>query len=62
VSYWDVWRGAQYIAPVEAGLAVAAGAMIWRARPGWAIRFAVFALLLLELWIVRTWLFFFVDS
>lgn len=62
VSYWDVRQGAQYFAPIGAALAVSSAVLLWRARLGWPTATAVLALLALELWTVRTWLFFFVDS
>ncbi|MEM6759398.1 MAG: cobalamin biosynthesis protein CobQ [Pseudomonadota bacterium] len=62
VSYWDVNHGASWAAPVEAVLAVAAAVMLWLRRvPLWAAVFCV-PLVAAELWIVRQWLFFFVDA
>lgn len=62
LSYWDRGRGAMWIAPVEAVLAVCAVAVLWWRRvPLWA-RLASLPLLAMEIWIVRQWLFFFVDS
>ena len=62
VSYWDRARGAAWIAPIEAVIAtVAAVALWWRRVPFWAVPI-VLMLLLAEYWVVRQWLFFFVDS
>ena len=61
-SYWDVRHGAQWIAPVEAGLATLACATLWiRRSPIW-LGCVCLVLLGMELWVVRQWLFFFVDS
>ncbi|MEO0767578.1 MAG: cobalamin biosynthesis protein CobQ [Pseudomonadota bacterium] len=61
-SYWDRAHGAGWIAPVEAGLALLAALMLWiRRMPRWAALMTGL-LLLAELWIVRQWLFFFIDS
>lgn len=61
-SYWDTGHGAAWIAPIEAALATAALVALWMRRV--ALRVMVFAGLLLaaEFWIVRQWLFIFVDS
>ncbi|MBY5931967.1 cobalamin biosynthesis protein CobQ [Tateyamaria omphalii] len=62
VSYWDRNHGAAWIAPIEAALATVAAITLWRrALPVWSIGL-VALLLLAELWVVRQWLFFFVDS
>ncbi|WP_299611727.1 cobalamin biosynthesis protein CobQ [uncultured Tateyamaria sp.] len=62
VSYWDRGHGAAWIAPVEAFLATVAAIVLWRRRvPVWAIGLTI-VLVLGEFWIVRQWLFFFVDS
>ena len=61
-SYWDRAHGAMWIAPVEAFAAVLATLVLWwRAVPLWA-RIVSLVLLGMEVWIVRQWLFFFVDS
>lgn len=61
-SYWDRAQGAMWIAPLEAALAVAAGVALWvRKVPLWGMICAG-ALVLAELWVVRQWLFFFVNS
>ncbi|MEP1352441.1 MAG: cobalamin biosynthesis protein CobQ [Tateyamaria sp.] len=62
ISYWDRTKGAGWVAPVEAVVALVVAVMLWLRRvPLWAAVLAG-ALLLAELWIVRQWLFFFVDS
>ena len=61
-SYWDRAHGAMWIAPLEAAAAIAAVVVLWwRGVPIWA-RLVALALLAMELWVVRQWLFFFVDS
>ena len=61
-SYWDRAHGAMWIAPIEAVLAVVAAAWLWwRGVPIWA-RGTALVLLGMEMWVVRQWLFFFVDS
>lgn len=62
VSYWDRQKGAMWIAPVEAAAASMAAAIVWRQRKGWMLACIVACLLLAEFWIVRQWLFFFVDG
>ncbi len=62
LSYWDTRQGAAWIAPIEAALATAAVVLLWlRQVPWWAMIFALL-LLVAEFWVVRQWLFFFVDS
>ena len=61
VSYWDTRQGAMFIAPVEAAICVIAFVMIWRHRPGPWLAGLALALLAAELWVVRTWLVFFID-
>lgn len=62
VSYWDRAHGAMWLAPAEAMAATAAAALLWwRGVPLWA-RLLSLILLAMEIWIVRQWLFFFVDS
>ncbi len=62
VSYWDRNRGAMWIAPAEAVVALAAAVALWRQRVGVFVGLAVALLLAAEIWIVRQWLFFFVDT
>lgn len=62
VSYWDVNHGAVWVAPFEAVLALGAAIVLWRRRvPVWAALFCL-PLVAAEIWIVRQWLFFFVDA
>ena len=61
-SYLDRAHGAMWSAPIEAVLAVVATAWLWwRGVPIWA-RGTALVLLGMEMWGVRQWLFFFVDS
>lgn len=62
VSYWDRSRGALWIAPVEFCLVLGAAFVIWRQRLGVAMVCLVALLFAAELWVVRQWLFFFVDT
>lgn len=62
LSYWDIRHGAKWVAPFEAALAVSAAVVLWRLRLGMWWSLAVVALLVAELWVVRTWLFFFVQA
>ena len=61
-SYWDRHQGAMWVAPLEAIGTICAAILLWRHRAG--LLFAGFTgvLLAAELWIVRQWLFFFVNS
>lgn len=62
LSYWDRAHGAMWIAPIEAALAAAATVILWwRKVPIWARLFSL-VLIAMEIWVVRQWLFFFVDS
>ena len=62
LSYWDRDHGALWLAPVEAALASAACVVLWLRRiPIWAMILCG-VLLMAELWVVRQWLFFFIDS
>ncbi|APX11958.1 cobalamin biosynthesis protein CobQ [Tateyamaria omphalii] len=62
VSYWDRSHGAALVAPIEASIATVAAVVLWRrALPVWGSGLVVL-LLLAEFWVVRQWLFFFVDS
>jgi membrane-bound metal-dependent hydrolase YbcI (DUF457 family) len=59
VSYWDRDNGAQWAAPIEAVMAVAAFILLWvRKAPRWALGLCI-PLVVAEVWIVRQWLFFF---
>ncbi|MCV3272553.1 cobalamin biosynthesis protein CobQ [Roseobacter sinensis] len=62
LSYWDRDHGAMWLAPVEASAATLAALALWQRRFGWGVLALVAALLIAEIWIVRQWLFFFVDS
>jgi len=62
VSYWDIEHGARWIAPVEATAAVIAALRLWAWRPGRRLSVLVLILLSAEIWIVRQWLFYFIDS
>ncbi|WP_147106639.1 cobalamin biosynthesis protein CobQ [Tateyamaria sp. syn59] len=62
ISYWDREHGAAFVAPIEAAVASVAAVALWRrALPVWGTGLVVL-MLLAEFWIVRQWLFFFVDS
>ena len=62
VSYWDRAHGAMWVAPIEGALALASAVVMWVRRvPLWAA-ILTGVLVLAELWIVRQWLFFFVNS
>ncbi len=62
VSYWDRRHGAMWIAPAEAAAALTATAVLWwRAVPIWACLISLI-LIAMEIWVVRQWLFFFVDG
>lgn len=62
LSYWDRNHGAGWLAPIEAGLACVGTWVLWRrGLPVWALVLCA-VLLFAELWIVRQWLFFFIDS
>lgn len=58
-SYWDRGHGAGWIAPLEAFAAALAAIFIWVKRPGLVLSAFVLVLLLAELNVVRTWLWFF---
>ena len=62
VSYWDKAQGALWIAPLEGAAAICASIVIWRQRPGWAVGTVTAVCLLAEVWILRQWLFVFVDT
>lgn len=62
VSYWDRDRGALWVAPMEAAGAIAAAVILWQQRLGMLLGVFVAILLLAELWIVRQWLFFFINA
>ena len=61
-SYWDRRQGAFWIAPVEAALAFVAAIILWRQRQGFILAIVTGLLLAAEFWIVRNWLFFFIDT
>ncbi|MEM6890041.1 MAG: cobalamin biosynthesis protein CobQ [Pseudomonadota bacterium] len=62
LSYWDRRQGAGWIAPLEAFVTLIAAVLLWRTRPGRVASATIIVLLAAELWIVRQWLFFFVDG
>ncbi|AVL54389.1 cobalamin biosynthesis protein CobQ [Roseobacter denitrificans] len=62
LSYWDRAHGAVWLAPMEAGLAVAAAVILWQQRLGLAVTVLVAILLMAEFWIVRQWLFIFMAQ
>lgn len=62
ISYWDRRHGALWVAPVEALSAVLAACVLWWQRLGAGLSLVVFTLLAAEIWIVRQWLFFFIDG
>ncbi|WP_299670548.1 cobalamin biosynthesis protein CobQ [uncultured Roseobacter sp.] len=62
LSYWDRDHGAMWLAPIEAFLATLAALALWQRRFGWGMLMLVTALLVMEIWVVRQWLFFFTDS
>ncbi|MBW4707695.1 cobalamin biosynthesis protein CobQ [Roseobacter sp. YSTF-M11] len=62
VSYWDRDHGAMWIAPLEAFVAVGAAMLLWKRQFGWRVLVPVGVLVMAELWVVRQWLFIFVDS
>ncbi|MEM1273485.1 MAG: cobalamin biosynthesis protein CobQ [Pseudomonadota bacterium] len=55
ISYWDIRRGAQVIAPLEGALCAFATIALWRRFPSILARAGFTALLLLELWVIRGW-------
>lgn len=61
-SYWDIRQGARWIAPIEAVLVCLAAIVICLRRPGVWVMGATLALVCMEIWVVRQWLFFFIDS
>lgn len=62
ISYWDKGKGAFWVAPVEATLALVAAVILWRQRQGFVLAGVTAVLLVAEFWIVRQWLFFFIDT
>lgn len=62
VSYWDKSHGAFWIAPIEAVMATSAAFLVWRQKLGWKLSGVTLALLTSELWILRQWLYFFIDG
>ena len=61
-SYWDRDHGAWWIAPIEAALVTIAAISLWMRRPGVVLTVAIACLLAAEFFVVRSWLFFFIDS
>jgi len=62
VSYWDRAHGASWVAPIEGVLALACGiVLLIRRMPVWGVVLTL-AMMMAEVWIVRQWLFFFIDS
>jgi hypothetical protein len=59
LSYWDVRKGARWVAPVELALALGAAATLWVRRPGWVISALILALVVAELMVARVWMFVF---
>ncbi|WP_299964302.1 cobalamin biosynthesis protein CobQ [uncultured Roseobacter sp.] len=62
LSYWDRDHGAMWLGPVEAIAASLAAISLWYRQLGWTLSIAAAILLMAELWVVRQWLFFFVDG
>lgn len=62
VSYWDRARGALIVAPVAAAAASVAAVVLWRQQLGRPMAVVIMLLLAAELWVVRQWLFFFIDT
>ncbi|MEO9648844.1 MAG: cobalamin biosynthesis protein CobQ [Roseobacter sp.] len=62
VSYWDRSHGAKWVAPIEAVAASIAACVLWAQRHGIALALTIAAFLGAEYWIVRQWLFFFIDG
>lgn len=62
LSYWDRRQGAMWVAPLEAVACCAAAIVLWRQNSGIAFAAFVGVLLAVELWVVRQWLFFFIDA
>lgn len=60
-SYWDRRQGAMQIAPLETVAAVVSAIILWRQRLGLVFGLVTALLLAAEIWIVRQWLFFFVN-
>lgn len=61
-SYWDRAHGAHWVAPFEAALVTLGAIMVWLRRPPLWAGLSIAGLLIMEYWIVRQWLFFFVDG
>ena len=62
ISYWDRAHGAMWVAPLEAALSAACAVALWLRRPPLWVAVLAGVLLLAEFWVVRQWLFFFIDS
>lgn len=61
-SYWDRSHGAGLIAPLEATAAMIAAIWLWTRRAGWKISILVGLLVIAELQVMRSWLWFFIPS
>lgn len=59
LSYWDRARGALWIAPLEAVLALVAALRVWWLGPGWPIGITIGLLLAAQLYVARVWIFVF---
>ncbi|MEM9969028.1 MAG: cobalamin biosynthesis protein CobQ [Pseudomonadota bacterium] len=59
ISYWDVQRGAVWIAPLEVLLSLVSAISLWRLNPGWLLTTVIGALVVLQLMVARVWLFIF---
>jgi len=62
LSYWDRNHGAGWVAPIEAALCVMAVVVLWMRKVAIWVWLIALPLLVMELWVVRQWLFFFTDS
>ncbi len=62
LSYWDRDHGAGWVAPIEAALCVMAVVVLWMRKFALWVWLIALPLLVMELWVVRQWLFFFTDS
>ena len=51
-----------WVAPLEATLSAACAVALWLRRPPVWVAVLAGVLLLAEFWVVRQWLFFFIDS
>lgn len=62
LSYWGRDHGAMWLAPIEAFAASLAALSLWQQRFGWGTIALAALLLAAEIWVVRQWLFFFIDG